>query len=88
MIPVVMLEPKNLAFWGPWSKFIEEDVMGKGFISVSDKSLYRVFNTPADALGHIDFFYKNYHSMRFVKDVAVVRLKKALTAAVLAEAQS
>ena len=85
MIPVVMLEPKNFGFWGPWSKFIEEDVMGKGFISVSDKSLYRVYNTPADALNHIEFFYKNYHSMRFVKDIAVVRLKKALAPAALAK---
>lgn len=79
MIPVVMIEQKNFGFWEKWLEFIQGTVVKKGFISPSDESLFRIFHGPIEALDHIDFFYKNYHSMRFVKDRVVLRLKKPLT---------
>jgi uncharacterized protein (TIGR00730 family) len=83
MIPIVMVEPEGFGFWTGWLEFMEKTVLKLGFISATDKALYRLFHTPAEALDHIDFFYKNYHSMRFVKEKAVIRIKKPLPAAAM-----
>src|SRR5262249_39556142 len=74
-------EQAGFGFWDKWLEFIHGTGMGKGFISATDQSLYHVFHTPAEALDHIDFFYKNYHSMRFMKERVVLRLKQPLGAA-------
>jgi uncharacterized protein (TIGR00730 family) len=77
LIPVVFLEPKDFGFWKGFCDFIDREVLSRNFISESDKVLYRVFHTPEDALNHIDLFYRNYHSMRFIKEKIAIRLKKA-----------
>lgn len=85
MFPVVMVEPPGFGYWTELVKFMENVLMQKGFIAHSDRNLYRVVNTPKDALDHIELFYKNYHSMRFVKEKLVLRLKTKLTEPVLKE---
>jgi uncharacterized protein (TIGR00730 family) len=79
LIPIVMVEPEGFGFWKALTDFMYGTVLAKGFISEADKSLYRVFHSIDDALGHIDHFYSTYHSMRFVKEKAVVRLKRPLS---------
>ncbi len=83
LIPVVMVEPEGFGFWTNLVKFLYETVLHDGFIAESDKNLYRIFHTPKEALDHIDHFYSTYHSMRFTRDRAVVRLKKQLSPAVV-----
>lgn len=78
LIPVVMVEPKGGGFWKAFTDFMYGAVLSHGFISEADKSLYRVYDNAKDALDHIEHFYSTYHSMRFVRDRAVVRLKKTL----------
>jgi uncharacterized protein (TIGR00730 family) len=79
IIPVIFFEPKGFGFWDAFKKFMDKDVMSRGFISKSDECLYRFFNTPAEALDHIDNFYRVYHSTRFVKEKVSLRLKKKLS---------
>jgi uncharacterized protein (TIGR00730 family) len=78
MIPIVMVEPEGFGYWKALTDFMYGAVLSKGFISEADKNLYRVFHSTKEALDHIDHFYSTYHSMRFVKDMAVVRLKRPL----------
>lgn len=78
LIPVVLMEPKGFGFWTSFVKFIKDEVVTKGFISPQDLSLFHVFNSQKEAIDHITHFYKNYHSVRFVKDKVVIRLKKKL----------
>lgn len=85
LIPVVFLEPKGFGFWEGFCNFIEREVLSRHFISADDKVLYRVFHTPEDALQHIDLFYRNYHSMRFIKEKIAIRLKKAPSADLMAK---
>jgi hypothetical protein len=85
MIPVVLMEPKGFGFWEAWKKFMEGDVLSKGFIAESDKSLYHIYHDHQSALDHIDHFYSTYHSMRLVKEHCVFRLKRSLSAPVLKE---
>jgi len=85
LIPVVMVEPKGFGFWSKWKEFMEGPVLSHGFISAADRSLYHIYNSIPEALDHIDRFYHNYHSMRFVKEQAVIRIKKALSETALAK---
>ncbi|MBY0371863.1 TIGR00730 family Rossman fold protein [bacterium] len=83
LIPVVLVEPKGFGFWTGFTKFMYGDVLTRGFISEADKNLYRIFHSSKEALDHIDHFYSTYHSMRFTREFAVVRLKKTLKPAFL-----
>lgn len=78
LVPVVFLEPKGYGFWSEVVELLEKVMLKKGLISPADKSLYRIFHSPEQALEHFDLFYKNYHSLRFVKDQIVIRMKKGL----------
>jgi uncharacterized protein (TIGR00730 family) len=83
LVPVVLVEPKGYGFWETFSRFVDEAASSRGFISANDSFLFRIFHSSKDALDHIDHFYKNYHSMRFVNDQLVLRLRKPLTPAAL-----
>jgi hypothetical protein len=80
LIPVVLMEPKGFGFWESFLEFIDDHVIRRGFISPQDLSLFKVCHEPQEAMEHIKHFYKNYHSMRFVKEKVVIRLKKKLSA--------
>lgn len=79
LIPVVMMEPKGSRFWRNFTDFIKKGLLSGGYVSDSDKHLFHVFHTPKEALDHIEQFYKNYHSMRLVKEKLVIRIKKAIS---------
>lgn len=79
LIPIVLLEPKGLEFWKEFGRFVDKCLLKGKFINANDRELYRVFHSPKLALDHVDHFYRNYHSMRFVKDRAVLRLKSPLS---------
>ncbi len=83
LFPVVFVEPKGYGFWTAFVTFLEKVVLSRGYISPSDSALYKICNTAESALEEIDKFYSVFHSMRFVKDEVVMRLKKKPSAAVL-----
>lgn len=87
LIPAVFLEPRGFKFWEGVVNFLEKEVMKRGFISPQDRHLYAIAHTPAEAMDHIQSFYRVYHSMRLVGDTLVLRLKKPLPPAVLKKAQ-
>ncbi|MEL7474469.1 MAG: LOG family protein, partial [Planctomycetota bacterium] len=77
MIPIVLLEGEP-GYWDAWHKFTEDVLLGRGMISPEDLGLYYFAKTPEDAAEHIDHFYRNYHSSRYVRDDLVIRLKRSL----------
>lgn len=83
LIPVVLLEPKGYGFWRGLEKFMKKELLERGFISEADKHLYHIFHNVKAALDHIELFYHNYHSMRYVKNLLVIRIHKPLAANVM-----
>jgi len=75
LIPVVFLEPPEMAFWREFWDFIGNHLIKNNFISPNDTSLFKVMNSAEEALDYIDGFYKNYHSIRLVKDKMVIRIQ-------------
>lgn len=79
IIPVVLLQGGNGEYWQHWKDYVEEHLLGNGWISPEDESFFFMPKTPEEAVEHILQFYKRYHSSRYVKDMLVLRLNEALT---------
>ncbi len=78
MIPVIMLEGAGGDYWEQWETWTRRGLLSRNLISPEDVNLYYMARTPEDAARHIERFYHNYHSSRYVKDALVIRLKGRL----------
>lgn len=79
IFPIVLVDEPDGTYWKAWRKFIEEDLLGRGYISPADRFLYKVTNSVADAVQEVTNFYRVYHSMRYVHGDLVLRLNAKLT---------
>ena len=82
MMPIVMVEGVNRpgvrSYWQHFDSFVRDTLLERGMVGTEDLNLYYVAPTPAHAMAHIDRFYRNYHSSRYVRDELVIRLKHEL----------
>lgn len=80
IIPIILMEgdPKG-QYWHNWEEYIDTQLLAKGWISPEDKHFYHIAKTVEDGVEHIQRFYRNYHSSRYVKDELVIRLHKPLS---------
>src|SRR5688572_3556012 len=77
MMPLVLMDRAGGAYWKTWDKHIREHLLRNHFISQEDLNLYQVTDDIDEAVRIITRFYRNYHSMRFVHELLVIRLKHA-----------
>jgi hypothetical protein len=75
LMPLVLLDPPGSTYWRTWDKHVREHLLRNKLISPEDLHLYRIADSAEQAFKIITRFYRNYHSMRFVKDLLVVRLR-------------
>ncbi len=78
MLPLVLLDHPNGSYWSDFGKFIDRNLGEGGMISGDDTALYRITNDVDVAVDEILQFYRRYHSMRYVRDRLVFRLKERL----------
>ena len=78
--PIVLLDTPGGRYWHELERFIAEQVASMGLISPEDRALYRITDSVGEAIDEIETFYRNYHSLRFVGDLAVIRLHAEPTA--------
>jgi uncharacterized protein (TIGR00730 family) len=76
--PLVLVDD-NYGYWKRWFEFIKSYMLGKGFISGEDFSIFTITQNEEEAVQVIEDFYRNYHSMRFVNGLVVIRLNKELS---------
>jgi uncharacterized protein (TIGR00730 family) len=77
--PVACLDVPHGHFWRGWEAFLSAEVAPLGLISVGDETLFKVTDDVDEAVAHIRGFYRNFHSIRYVGDLLVVRLRAAPT---------
>jgi uncharacterized protein (TIGR00730 family) len=75
IMPLVLMDRPGGAYWRTWDKHVREHLLRNGLISPEDVNLYHITDEPEHAVKFITRFYRNYHSMRFVKDRLVIRLQ-------------
>jgi hypothetical protein len=82
-IPLIMIDDDNGGYWDKFFEFIRDSLLRRGLISGEDFGLFTMTTDPAEAVEVIENFYRNYHSMRFVKNQLVIRLNRPLDPAQL-----
>jgi uncharacterized protein (TIGR00730 family) len=76
--PIVLLEVPGGTYWHSWERFITE-VVARGLVDADDVAFYRITDDVNAAVDELTGFYRNYHSIRYVGDRLVVRLRAAPT---------
>ncbi len=82
-LPVVMIEPPGRDYWKTWLRFLRGQLAGNAFIDREDLALFAIKDSVDQAVEMIEQFYRRYHSLRFVGDLLVIRMRSALPAAAL-----
>lgn len=78
-VPIVLLDTPGGTYWSGWQRFVEEEVAGNGMIARADRNLYCITDDVDEAVAEIERFYRNFHSLRYVGDRLVLRLRAAPT---------
>jgi len=76
--PLVLVDDED-GYWKTWLEFVKECLLGKGFISGEDFSIFTITPNEDEAVRVIEDFYRNYHSLRFINGHLILRLTRELT---------
>src|ERR1041385_7782714 len=79
LMPLVLIDRPGGTYWKTWDKHVREHLLRDQLISPDDLYLYQITDDTEQAVRMITRFYRNFHSVRFVKDLFVIRLKHAPT---------
>ncbi|MGY6499570.1 MAG: LOG family protein [Acidimicrobiales bacterium] len=83
--PVVLLDPPGSTYWQRWRSFVVEELLDGGLINETDLCLVHLTDDVDDAVDHVERFFSNYHSMRYVRRQLVVRHRHPLSDDQIAE---
>ncbi|NET37143.1 MAG: LOG family protein [Cyanothece sp. SIO1E1] len=74
-VPIVLVDHPGGDYWRSWDHYIHKHLLDKGLISPDDSSLYTITDDLEVACAAISGFYRVFHSLRYVGEKLVVRLK-------------
>ncbi len=86
-LPLVLIDEPGGSYWSNCLDFFEKELLGRGLISQADVSLFECVQSVDEAVARINRFYSRYHSLRYVGDRLVIRLKSALPQETIDELQ-
>ena len=78
-MPIVLIDSKGGTYWARWMRFLENDLLANGSINKEDLNLFEIVDSADEAVMIIDRFYHVYHSLRYVGNRLVLRLKRPLS---------
>jgi uncharacterized protein (TIGR00730 family) len=85
MLPLVMIDEPGGTYWKTFDEFIQQEMVAQGMVSPNDRSLYRITDDVEKATAEIENFYRVYHSQRYVRDLLVLRIRRLIPDAAVAE---
>ena len=77
-LPLILIEEPEGKYWSQCLSFFKNELLHRGFISESDFNLIDHADSIEKAIDKINRFYYRYHSLRYVKDLLVIRLNAPL----------
>jgi uncharacterized protein (TIGR00730 family) len=80
LVPIVMLEQAGGTYWPQWRAYVAAELLRVGMINDQDMHLFRITDDVEVAVREVTQFYRVYHSMRYVGDELVLRLKRPISA--------
>ena len=85
MLPIVCVDSPGGTYWSYWLEFVQKELMSRNLISPRDLSLVRITDSVDVAIKEIMDFYRNYDSMRYIRDMLVLRVRRPVSDALLAK---
>ncbi len=79
IMPIVLVDAPGGIYWQHWRTYVVAELLRTGMISPEDMHLVRITDDVEAAVQEILRFYSRYHSMRFVKDVLVLRMNSPIS---------
>jgi uncharacterized protein (TIGR00730 family) len=79
LMPLILMDRPGGNYWKTWEKNVREHLLRDQLISPDDLYLYQITDSAEQGVKWITRFYRNYHSMRYVRDLLVIRLLHPLT---------
>lgn len=76
--PIVLVEPKKDYYWEACLHFVERHILARKMIDKADLHLFEMVRSAEEARDICVRFFNTYHSIRFVGDRLVIRLKREL----------
>jgi hypothetical protein len=80
MVPIVLLEGEGGTYWSHWERYVQQELLGGGFISPEDGNLFYIAESVEDAVQHVCRFYRRYQSSRYHHEELVIRMNTSLAA--------
>lgn len=77
--PIVCIDPPKSSYWSSWRKYLKHELAKRKLINPEDLHLIDFTHSAEEAVKLICSFYRNYHSLRYIQDLLVMRIKKPLT---------
>lgn len=84
LMPIVCVNSPGSTYWSNWLEFVHKELLSRNLISPSDLSLVRVTDNVDQAVREVTDFYRNYDSMRYIRNTLVLRLRKPVSDELLA----
>lgn len=75
--PIVLLDVPDGTYWHTWRAFVDHELVRRGYVAPGDTDLFLVTDDVDAAVDELTCFYANYHSLRFVDGMLVLRLRHA-----------
>jgi hypothetical protein len=76
---VVLLDVPGGTYWAGWADFIARELVTAGLVLPEDRELFLITDDVTEAVAEVEQFWRSYHSIRWVGDRLVVRLRHAPT---------
>lgn len=77
--PIVCLDAPGSDYWKDFFAFLRQQLLKQGMIREEDLELMYPTHDPLEAVEYITRFYKMYHSMRYIRDLLIMRIEKPLS---------
>jgi hypothetical protein len=76
-MPVVLLDAPGGHYWRDFLEFVRRNLLDEGMISPDDMSLLLLTDSVEATVADVVSFYRVFHSMVYVSDRLMLRLRKA-----------
>ncbi len=75
-MPIVMVDRPGGDYWRTWQKWVDRQLLSRGFIGPDDQRLYKITDSVDEAVREITHFYSNFHSVRYTREELIIRLHR------------
>ena len=77
LMPLVLLDAPGGTYWRDWLAFVRKNLLDGGMISPDDLSLLSITDNVDETVAHITQFYRVFHSMQYLPNRLMFRLRSA-----------